>query len=253
MLSWSVRRRLLYFLAVVVALAVAGLLFAVVYRPLPSCTDGKQNQEELGVDCGGPCATVCPVEISPLRVIWRRLFRVAEGKYDLTAFIQNPNFRHGTQPFRYEFKIWDDAGLLISTRSGTAFANPKEALVIFESRIEVGQRTPARVEFELTENPVWQRFDADFPAVTFSEKRFLNLPTPRLSALVRNPTLDELTNVTVAAVLSDEEENAIAVSSTLVEHLGPGESKEIVFTWPAPFATGVVSTDLYGHLGRSAN
>lgn len=31
-----------------------------VYNPVPSCTDGIQNQGETGIDCGGPC-TACPV------------------------------------------------------------------------------------------------------------------------------------------------------------------------------------------------
>ncbi len=32
--------------------------------PVPTCTDGIQNQGETGVDCGGPC-TVCPAIIIP--------------------------------------------------------------------------------------------------------------------------------------------------------------------------------------------
>jgi hypothetical protein len=31
----------------------------------PTCSDGIQNQGETGIDCGGPCATVCPPEIIP--------------------------------------------------------------------------------------------------------------------------------------------------------------------------------------------
>jgi hypothetical protein len=34
--------------------------------PCPTCSDGIQNQGELGVDCGGPCPQDCPVE-TPMR------------------------------------------------------------------------------------------------------------------------------------------------------------------------------------------
>ena len=33
--------------------------------PVPSCTDGIQNQTETGIDCGGPCAP-CPVTYTPV-------------------------------------------------------------------------------------------------------------------------------------------------------------------------------------------
>src|SRR5208283_2039556 len=31
-----------------------------VWDPVPTCTDGIQNQGETGIDCGGPCPNACP-------------------------------------------------------------------------------------------------------------------------------------------------------------------------------------------------
>ena len=32
-------------------------------KPCPTCSDGIQNQGELGIDCGGPCPWKCPAEV----------------------------------------------------------------------------------------------------------------------------------------------------------------------------------------------
>ena len=87
MLSWGAKRKILIAL-VVCAIAAAGIFWYVahsVYRP-PSCTDGKKNQGEAGVDCGGPCARLCKVVSLPPIVHWQRAFPVTESVYNVVAY-----------------------------------------------------------------------------------------------------------------------------------------------------------------------
>jgi hypothetical protein len=60
MISWSKKRQTFYIVtAMVFFILVVGLpVFFATYKP-PSCSDGKQNQNEKGVDCGGPCSVLC--------------------------------------------------------------------------------------------------------------------------------------------------------------------------------------------------
>ena len=247
MLSWRARRRLVYLLIVLGLLLGLGAGLFVIYKPAPSCSDGRQNQDELGPDCGGVCARVCPLEVAPLKVLWTRLFAVAPGKYDVAALIKNPNLRHGTQVFPYVFKIWDSEGLLLSTRRGGVFANPGEEFVVFQSRIEAGQRVPTRVALEFEKSPVWQRLEGPTPALSFTRKDFVNEPTPRLTTTIKNPSLQTINGLEVVAVLSDVEQNAVAASATYLEALAAGAEQELVFTWPEPLAAPVVFIDFYPH------
>ncbi|MBI2100293.1 MAG: hypothetical protein HYT48_03070 [Candidatus Vogelbacteria bacterium] len=245
--SWSATRRLLYLLGVLIVIAALGAALFLFYKPEPSCTDGRQNQDELAIDCGGVCQRVCPIEITPLRPIWTRIFKVDEGKYDTATFLVNPNPRHGVKEFLYTVKIFDKANLLIKTETGRGFMNPKENLLVLDTRLDVGLRTPVRALFEFDGAPIWQRLDRVIPPVTAAAKVFTNDPWPRLAATVSNNSLVDLSNVVVSAVLSDNEQNAMAVSSTLVEQLDHNSSQEIVFTWPKPFAAVPAFSNLYPH------
>lgn len=245
--SWRVKRRLIYFFIFLAAVSAVVLFFYLAYRPAPSCFDGKQNQDELGVDCGGVCAKVCSFEVRDLKIIWARVFKTAPDRYDVASLVENPNLRHAVGVFKYNFKIFDEDNLLVYVRSGETFLNPAEQFVIFESRLDLGKRLPARATMEMAEPPLWQKVDRKTPKLIFSTRLFSNEPAPRLLATVANPTLINLRDVTVAALLSGGEGNALAVSSTLVEELPAGGSAELVFTWPRPLAAAPAAFDYFPH------
>lgn len=247
MLSWSVRRRLIYLALALVAVAIAVVAAFIIFQKPPSCDDGKRNGDELGVDCGGSCTQVCVTEIMPLKVLWSRLFDLGRGKYDVAALVKNPNLKHGASEIKYIFRLWDKDNLLINSKTGTAFANPKEDLLIFQSRVDVGKKIPTRISFEFENSPLWQKLDRVAPQLTFSNKRFQNEPSPRLVATIKNDTITTASAIDVFAILSDIDQNAVAVSSTFLEELPAGESREISFTWPAPFAREVSFIDLAAH------
>ena len=247
MLSWSVRRRLLYLFLTIVLLGVVGGGLFWYYQPLPSCSDGKQNQDELGIDCGGSCPQVCSIEIQDPRIVWSRLLKVGEGKYDSAVLVENPNPRHGIKRLNYTLRVVDKDNILIADIPGQTFLNPKEQFVIFNSRLNVGLRIPARAISEFTDPPVWQKIEQPIPKLTMVKKGFNNLPRPQLLASITNESLVSLKDIEVVVVLSDSDGNAIAVSSTFVETLDPDETRELSFTWPEPLAAEPTTIDLYPH------
>jgi hypothetical protein len=250
-MSWSVRRRIIYLL---ITLAIIGIVaFGVwyYYKPAPSCFDGIRNQDELGVDCGGLCPQVCPSETVDARVVWSRVFKVDEGIYDTAVYLENPNPHHGIKSLPYLIRIFDQNNILITTIDGHTFLNPKEQFVIFHSKLEVGKRVPARAIFEFTDTPVWQKVSRQQPALSINKKDFTNTPRPSLVATIHNESLENVKDLVVVATVSDDEQNVMAVSSTLVDTLDQGETKEIVFTWPKSFAAAPVAFDFYPHLDLS--
>ncbi|MEA1929613.1 MAG: hypothetical protein U9M92_01875 [Patescibacteria group bacterium] len=252
MFSWSVRRRVIYLLIAIVI--VAGLAAAVAWqwRPIPSCSDGHQNQDEVGIDCGGSCERVCSSEIRSLRVVWTRILEVGPGQYDTATLVVNPNRQHGAERFHYLVRFLDSQGILVGTRTGEAFINPGESLIIYNGRLGVGQRAPTQAILEITDNPLWRRATAEVPPLDIQITSFVNTPFPRLIAELTNPTLGVWFDVSIVALLSDSGGNAFAVSSTVVDRLEAQSSVEVAFTWPRPFAVADPTISFYPQVSLSA-
>ena len=68
----------------------AVIVFFYYYQPA-TCRDGKQNQEEDGVDCGGPCSLICDAQSATPIVSWVRFFKIQDGFYNVASFVENPN------------------------------------------------------------------------------------------------------------------------------------------------------------------
>ena len=234
-------------LVLVLAAAAAAAFFY--YRPAPSCFDGKQNQNETGIDCGGACQAVCRDEILALKPLWTRVLKLGDSFYDSVTLVENPNLNLGIKKLSYVIKFLDSDNRLITERAGQTFVNPNESFAIFENQIEVGERVPARAFFELApEKPVWQRVStADRPDLDVEEGVFVNEPTPSLRAKIINRSTRPVAAVDVVAILEDAEKNTIGASATRVDALPPGESRELVFTWPAPFDPPPVFHEFYPH------
>ena len=247
-MNWAVKQRVFYLLLVVAFFAVIAGGFWYQIRPAPSCQDGKQNQSEIGVDCGGPCARVCSFEVKPAKEVWSRVFKIDDSRYDAVTFLKNPNRNLAARQLGYRIKIFDAQDVLITTKTGEAFLNPNESFFVYNSRLDVGNREPKRASFEITDGPVWQRVEAKLPIPKVTYKNFVNQPTPLLVAQVANDSLQTITDLQIVAVLSDEDQNALAVSSTLVEKLEQGESREVAFTWPKALSVDPTFFNFYPHL-----
>src|SRR5947209_735804 len=109
--SWSKQQQIAYFLIVFVTFVlITGYFYYYFLKPVPSCFDNKQNQGELGVDCGGTCAALCKSQTSNLLVLWSRSLQVRPGLYDAVAYVENPNSAAGLGQIGYTFTLYDAQG-----------------------------------------------------------------------------------------------------------------------------------------------
>ena len=233
---WASKRKAMYLFSVLGFFAVVAsvpLYFAL--QTEPTCFDGRQNQDERGVDCGGVCELICPFDVSPLSLLWSRSFIVANGVYNAVAFIENPNFDVAVLEIPYSFQLYDSENLLIVERRGTTFISTNGITPIFEPRIQTGVRVPVRTFFEFTGPIRWHRIN-DPKEIVIVEQELQNADTePRIEALVENKSLNEAKDVEVVAVVFDTAGNAMAVSQTLVQQLRGQTKVPIFFTWPLSF------------------
>lgn len=235
-MTWAQRRKLVYLTSFL--LVIAGVLSLVVHnatKVTPTCYDGKQNQGEVGVDCGGPCTFYCPNELADPKIRWVRTFQVRPGVVHAIAYIEHSYPTAGARTVRYSFKLYDDKNTLITERIGSTFLGPMGRTAIVETLIQTGNVTPAITRFSILPPLPWEKIPVDFSQIVIKTDRTLLEPYPggtRLTATIENTARYSFSNLDVVAVLYDKDDNAITTSKAYVASL-PGEASQIVyFTWP---------------------
>ncbi|MEN9614498.1 MAG: hypothetical protein RLZZ347_805 [Candidatus Parcubacteria bacterium] len=249
-MSWSSRRQTLYIggIGSVLLLLIGLPLFLLFYHP-PSCFDGKKNQDEAGVDCGGVCQKICPFQIPEPIVKWARSLSVQSGVYNAVAYIENPNVGFGALSAPYIFRIYDKDGLLISERKGQTFVPPGKVFAIFEPAIDVGERIPERTLFEFTQVFDWQRMTAQEDVLFVAKFALQDEKTsPRLEADIANHSVREVGEAEVVALVFDTDNNVIGFSRTTTPRIAPQSSTHIVFTWPKPFGASGARVEIIPRL-----
>lgn len=234
---WAIRRRI-----ETIGIVLGTLLLFVVlpywltHREIPSCTDGKQNQQEEGIDCSGPCSLLCKGKAKDLDVLWAKVFAIRKGVYDVAGYIENPNFNIGAPKFTYTAKLFDKNGAVITTKTGEDYALPSERFVIFVGGIETGEKVAVRGSLEILPDFQWFTTEKTKKLFSVTDKTLVGFANkPKLTAMLHNDTTDIYRNINVATVIYDNKGQAIGVSSTKVEKLLPAGNENLSFTWPAPF------------------
>jgi len=233
-LTWSGRRKLIYYgVGIVVLALLAWIAWLLFFNVAPSCLDRIQNEGELGIDCGGPCALLCADTARDPVLLWSRAFQTGPTSYTAAAYIQNNNQGAGAKNVAYSFQLFDAQNNLVIERDGVANVPPITTVPIIEPNIVVGNRTVARTQFAFSNTPpaVWSKVPANaIPTLHVAEQN-LNTYASRLGASIINNTLTDAHNVTVAAVLFDSQGVARAASKSLIVDVPAKSSMPAVFTW----------------------
>lgn len=240
-MKWSVQKQFAYGLTflIIIGAIIAIPTYFYIYNKPQTCFDGKKNQDETGIDCGGVCTRACAREVveQPI-ILWSRAFPIANSKYNLVAYLQNPNINYVSENFNYTFNVFDEKNVLIGVRQGTSNASQEKNFVIFEQSFDAGQRTIGKVTFEIDSKVVWQKVSSQKNSLQKTKFTISNEPieevagTPTLTSTIVNKTGATQSNFYVVAIVYDVEGNAMAVSRTLVDQLLPNGKTVVVFTWP---------------------
>jgi hypothetical protein len=250
-MSWSSRRQFSIIAALAFAVFVPIVGVAVYFLwERPSCEDGIQNGGERDVDCGGPCRLVCTREANPPTVLWVRPFEVAPGWYNVVALIENSNAAARADGLAYRVRVYDEDEVAVAEREGILGLDPQSVLPVVELGLETGARRGVRASFEwLGAEPRWVTAAPEARLIVVADERIEEQGIePRVRASVQNIGVLPVEGIAVVAVAYGPDGNAIAASRTLVNRLEGGESRPVVFTWPAPWpaeATGLEVIPVY--------
>jgi hypothetical protein len=247
MSAWGTRRQLSFVLVFLLMLILAFVLFIALNRRVPTCTDNIANQGEVDVDCGGPCLKVCPVEASDIIVLWSRVFKVKDGKYDVAAYIENPN-SFGVKELEYAVRIYDTDNIPVKDAKGKTYLNPHERVLVFVPLVDLGFRIPTRAFVTFPEAPNWQRLKSDIrqPVLSVRDQSVSESDgLLTLRAEVSNDSEFPTDQIELYAFLYDVWGNVNHASKSFLPGLSSGASSEIAFTWPGIASTTVKSADIF--------
>ena len=246
MSTWALRRQAIVITYIIlIALMGAAIFYFFVLYQAPSCFDGTQNGYEEGVDCGGGCQLVCPFSATEPNILWARAFEVAPGVYNLAAEVENPNFNVGTN-VQYSFKGYDSDNVLITEVNQQVALYPTERRIIFEPAVETGNRTLERVFLEFEGNSGWYSVEKTPERITTNSYKLENTDTrPSLRVVLQNKDVRPVQNLTVMAVLYNQEENIEQVSQTYVEAVPADDTAEAFFSWRRAFENTIQRVEVF--------
>lgn len=248
--QWSIRRKRIIFFAVLFALIIlVGLpVFFLLYRT-PTCFDGKQGGDETGIDCGGSCQLLCTSQSLPLILKGDpRVLKVSDNTFEVVVLVENPNANGEIYRAGYILRLYDAQGINpIKIIEGETHVPKGILFSVFEGPfiLEEGL-VPTRATLEWKNDTlVWQKNNVQMPEIVLSDMRLSREDTnPRLDANIKNVTLSSVSNLDLAALISDETGSIFAASKTFIDILPPGAVVPIVFTWPEPFGRKAVNTNI---------
>ncbi len=244
-MNWAAHKRVLY---AVGAFFVLALLFSIpIYRFVtipPSCTDGKQNGDERGVDCGGACALLCKDDVRKPIVHWSRVFPVSPGIYDAVAYVENQDTSARAEEAIYRFKVYDAENVLILEKIGKTRMEAGEAFAIFLGGIKTGTSEPKRVFFEFEPDIIFSRATRKEASIV-ALSPVLTSPdaSPRLTVDLKNRTALTVRDIDVIALIYGGE-NAIAASATYVDEIKGNNTGQVLFTWPHPIVDVITRIEI---------
>ena len=219
------------------------------FRPPETCSDGKQNQNETGVDCGGVCGA-CVVDPILENIQVSETAWVSAGKgneYDVVGKISNPNNDYGASKVAYTFRVIGESGNVLAERTGTSFILPKETKYLVETSLSLSEK-PSRVEVILGDT-AWEKFAGykERPALDVYNRSFERTSGVNFGAakgLVVNNSPFDFTNVGIVVVLRNDNGNVIALQKTDMQTLRSGEQRDFTLVWPDPFSGDVAKVEV---------
>lgn len=222
-------------------------------KPAPSCFDGKLNQNEEGVDCGGVCAKICiPAGLQPLEVGRVLMFR--HSPTNLTALFQvtNPNASRAAQSFKYIMRLYGMDGELTQSIRGSSFLYAREGKQILEPNISLASQSLGSIDVKI-ENVLWATVSSfgGQPLLSLSGvKTVVGEGGAAVEGRILNEDTTPFSRITVIAVLYGMLGQVAGASQTFVENLSPNDSRVFSIVYPNPPAINTGGTKVFVYAAR---
>lgn len=235
--------------------AILGFLVYILFlKPIPSCFDHIQNQGEIGVDCGGPCAGITPectpLTLQPLSAVGSvSLLPIDARHVSVFAEVVNPNATFAAENFNYSFTFYNSAGVSTTVISGISYAYAGEVKYLALPNVLVSA-LPAAVDLTLG-STIWVSA-AEFkkPNVVLQNYTTMIAPSGNLEVdgRITNQDTVPFNNVLLVAVFyGSPATNPIGVSETDIMGLDVNASKSFTILHPNILGVDFIATKVFAY------
>jgi hypothetical protein len=246
----AVKKRIIIILIFLFFVFFLFLSLYLYFKPQPSCFDGKQNQNEQGIDCGGICAQECDnVKAQPLIVEEFGIISSGlEKKYDFYARINNPNAVFGSKKFDYTVQFKDFNGEIITTRKGSDFILPREKKYIVIENVDSDSK-PIKANLKIN-NSNWVKFNNYYkkPDVEIINKKYNEVSNginfAEVYGLLKNNSPYDFNSIKIKVILKDDKDKVVALNSTQMNTINSGEQRDFKLFWPHRFNGSVSNMEV---------
>ena len=235
-MSRNSKRLLIIFIYLVFFSAIGALVYLSL-KPKPTCTDGKKNQGEEQVDCGGPCrACVKKVTVKKIKVLEKAIvYGGRKNRSDVLIKIYNPNDEYGISKFDYKIKLLDNNGTTLAERTGKEFILPKENKYIIEQSFDTTV-SPTKIIFEMSDKK-WKKFSnyLQEPELNVYNKKFTtdeNGNQSQIYGLLKNESYFDFNLIKINIVLRDGNGKPIALARNEMRTLSSQEERDFTIIFP---------------------
>ncbi len=204
----------------------------------PTCFDAKQNQNETGIDCGGPCPSCEIFGVPDPEVLWKKLLPATTKFSNLVIAMQNKTVRYGAENIDYRVKLIGADGRLIHEITNKIFILPSQIKYLIIPNIPILAKDAADIQFNI-EKIKWRTINVDNWLLStrdvkarFSMGSDLGYITIEGKVINRGAVM--LDSVAVRCLLFDKNKppEAAAAGSTNVYTLLPNEERHFIITIP---------------------
>lgn len=218
-------------------------------RPDPTCFDGKRNQNETGVDCGGVCSQECAVvpQAKGLEIGETAVVQTGVDSFEAFFSVRNPNARYGSPRAMYTVEYLSSSGEVVESISGSTFLVPGEDRNIVLS--PVFSSVPIADMAVTFDDIEWVEFSGfTIPELQVSRKRFEAISGgagfAQVYALVSNNSPFDFQTIFVTVVVRGEDGTPLAFHKTDLNTVNASEQRDFELTWPAEFPGDVGQVDI---------
>lgn len=239
-MSWAARRRfIILFIVGAIIVAFFTIVGIATFYQTPSCSDGTQNQDEEGIDCGGPCSYLCTAEQQPPTVLFTKAIPNGAGRVDVIASVENKNATAAAKNVPYSITLYGTDQILIQQIFGVLDLPPGTTVPVYVPGVASGNQKVANAFLEIAaSSPQWFTMASDSRVIPGVSNAILGgtVSSPKITAILTNPSVNALTNVPVIVFVHDEQGDVIAASKTVLSTIPPQGQATAIFTWNNAFS-----------------
>ncbi|MBD3238265.1 MAG: hypothetical protein GF332_01320 [Candidatus Moranbacteria bacterium] len=218
------------------------------YFTQPTCNDQKQNQGELGVDCGGPCAQTCQQnpDLEPLQVHDPEIIS-NQNNYDVVFYLKNDNSKYGFNQIQYDLNFFSGSEQLTCFRSGQTYILPNQDRPVVELNINC-PKAPDQAKITINNQRLHEFKDYNRPSLEILNLDYQHTQTGgsyfEIIFQVVNRSDYSFKQIDIIAVVRDQNGQAIALNQGNINSVYTQDKRDFRFFWAEPFDGQVKYVDV---------